>query len=164
MHVAVVGGSDAGIEAARRCRELDPTVEVSVLVADAFPNLSICGLPYWHSREVPEWSHLAHRSVDAPRVTGMQLRLDHEVTAVDPVNRTLRFTHGGATGELSFDRLIVGTGAYPVCPPSTDLKTSGQQKACSRQRPWVSGSGLPVAAQLASNVRASCEAEPTSGT
>ena len=52
MHVAVVGGSDASIEAARRCRELDPSVQVTVLVADAYPNLSICGLPYWHSREV----------------------------------------------------------------------------------------------------------------
>lgn len=46
MHVAIVGGSDAGIEAARRCLELDPQVRVSLLVADAFPNYSICGIPY----------------------------------------------------------------------------------------------------------------------
>lgn len=37
MRVLVVGGSDAGIEAARRCLELDRSVEVSVLVADATP-------------------------------------------------------------------------------------------------------------------------------
>ena len=41
MHVAIVGGSDAGIEAARRCLELDPHTQVSLLVADVFPNFSI---------------------------------------------------------------------------------------------------------------------------
>src|SRR4051794_10564052 len=59
MHVAVVGGSDAGIEAARRILTLDPSVEVSLLVADAFPNFSICGIPYYVSGEVPDWRDLA---------------------------------------------------------------------------------------------------------
>jgi len=55
MRVLVVGGSDAGIEAARRCLELDRSVEVSVLVADAYPNFSICGIPYYVSGDVPDW-------------------------------------------------------------------------------------------------------------
>jgi NADPH-dependent 2,4-dienoyl-CoA reductase/sulfur reductase-like enzyme len=45
MRLLVIGGSDAGIEAARRARELDPSTEVTVVVADAYPNFSICGLP-----------------------------------------------------------------------------------------------------------------------
>ncbi len=39
MHLVVVGGSDAGVSAALRARELRPDVSVSVVVADAFPNL-----------------------------------------------------------------------------------------------------------------------------
>jgi protoporphyrinogen oxidase len=39
MRLLVIGGSDAGISAGLRARELDPTVEVSLLVADAFPKL-----------------------------------------------------------------------------------------------------------------------------
>lgn len=57
MRVLVVGGSDAGIEAARRSLELDRSVEVSVLVADAYPNFSICGIPYYVSGDVPDWRH-----------------------------------------------------------------------------------------------------------
>jgi NADPH-dependent 2,4-dienoyl-CoA reductase/sulfur reductase-like enzyme len=38
MRLLVIGGSDAGIAAALRARELDPSVEVTVVVADAFPN------------------------------------------------------------------------------------------------------------------------------
>jgi NADPH-dependent 2,4-dienoyl-CoA reductase/sulfur reductase-like enzyme len=44
MHLVMIGGSDAGISAALRARELDPGAEVSVVVADAYPNFSICGL------------------------------------------------------------------------------------------------------------------------
>lgn len=41
MRLAIVGGSDAGISAALRARELDPDAEVTVAVAVAYPNFSI---------------------------------------------------------------------------------------------------------------------------
>ena len=52
MHLVMIGGSDAGISAALRARELDPGAEVTVVVADAYPNFSICGIPYYLSGEV----------------------------------------------------------------------------------------------------------------
>ena len=39
MRLLVIGGSDAGIAAALRARELDPAVEATLVVADAFPQL-----------------------------------------------------------------------------------------------------------------------------
>jgi NADPH-dependent 2,4-dienoyl-CoA reductase/sulfur reductase-like enzyme len=36
-HLLAIGGSNAGIAAALRARELDPSVEVTVALADAFP-------------------------------------------------------------------------------------------------------------------------------
>jgi NADPH-dependent 2,4-dienoyl-CoA reductase/sulfur reductase-like enzyme len=53
MHLVAIGGSDAGISAALRARELDPGCDVTVIVADAYPNFSICGIPYYVSGEVP---------------------------------------------------------------------------------------------------------------
>ena len=122
MHVAIVGGSDAGIEAARRCLELDPDVRASLLVADAYPNFSICGIPYHVSGEVPEWRSLAHRGSDDLERLGITLMLDHRVTSLEVPRRTLSFTHDGRAGSLSYDRLILATEptlAGPRSPAST---------------------------------------------
>ena len=76
MELVVIGGSDAGISAALRARELDSSVNVTVVVADAYPNFSICGIPYYISGEVTHWRNLAHRTYADLEATGMNLRLD----------------------------------------------------------------------------------------
>ncbi len=76
MHLVAIGGSDAGISAALRARELDPDTDVTVVVADRYPNFSICGIRYHVSGEVPRWENLAHRSIGDLEATGMTLRLD----------------------------------------------------------------------------------------
>jgi NADPH-dependent 2,4-dienoyl-CoA reductase/sulfur reductase-like enzyme len=62
MRLIIIGGSDAGISAALRAREVDPSTEVHMLLADAYPNFSVCGLPFYLSGEVTNWRALAHRS------------------------------------------------------------------------------------------------------
>jgi NADPH-dependent 2,4-dienoyl-CoA reductase/sulfur reductase-like enzyme len=88
-HLVVVGGSDAGIAAALRAREIDPTADIDVVVADAFPNFSICGLPYLLSGEVSDWRDLAHRSRADLEGAGLRLILETSARAIDPVARTL---------------------------------------------------------------------------
>src|ERR1022692_2951792 len=122
MHLVMIGGSDAGISAALRARELDPGAEVSVVVADAYPNFSICGIPYYVSGEVTHWRNLAHRTVADLEATGMNLRLDTTARRIDAAARKLLLTAPGGTEELlAYDKLIVGTGAVPVRPPVTGL-------------------------------------------
>jgi NADPH-dependent 2,4-dienoyl-CoA reductase/sulfur reductase-like enzyme len=122
MHLVMIGGSDAGISAALRARELDPGAEVSVVVADAYPNFSICGIPYYVSGEVTHWRNLAHRTVADLEATGMTLRLDTTARRIDVAARKLLVTAPGGTEELlGYDKLIVGTGAVPVRPPITGL-------------------------------------------
>ena len=89
MHLVAIGGSDAGISAALRARELDPSAEVTVVVADAYPNFSICGIPYYVSGEVGHWRNLAHRTRADLEATGMRLRLDTLVTDIDVAGRRL---------------------------------------------------------------------------
>lgn len=114
MHLVAIGGSDAGISAALRARELDPSVDVTVVVADAFPNFSICGIPYYFSREVQPWQSLAHRTHADLEATGMNLRLNTLATEIDVTGRRLRVRdEHGAESTIAYDQLMVGTGASP---------------------------------------------------
>jgi NADPH-dependent 2,4-dienoyl-CoA reductase/sulfur reductase-like enzyme len=122
MHVVAIGGSDAGISAALRARELDPDCDFTVVVADAFPNFSICGIPYYVSGEVGHWQNLAHRTHADLEATGMSLRLDTRVTAIEADEHRI-VVEDGAT--IDYDALIVGTGAVPVRPPIEGLDGLG---------------------------------------
>ena len=72
----IIGGSDAGISAALRAREVDPSRNVRLVVADRYPNYSICGLPFYLSGETPRWEDLAHRTRAEIERHGIELLLD----------------------------------------------------------------------------------------
>src|SRR5271166_1465227 len=111
MHVVAVGGSDAGISAALRSRELDPDTAVTVVVADAYPNFSICGIPYYVSGDVTHWRNLAHRTTADLEGTGMQLRLDTVARQINVTDHELLVTDKrGNEVLLAYDALVIGTG------------------------------------------------------
>jgi NADPH-dependent 2,4-dienoyl-CoA reductase/sulfur reductase-like enzyme len=122
----MIGGSDAGISAALRARELDPAADVTVVLEDAYPNFSICGIPYYLSGEVADWRNLAHRSLTDLEAAGMRLRLDTTARRIDvPARKLLITTPAGGEELLSYDKLIIGTGAVPVRSPIAELAGPG---------------------------------------
>jgi NADPH-dependent 2,4-dienoyl-CoA reductase/sulfur reductase-like enzyme len=114
MRVLIVGGSDAGIEAGLSAAAAG--ADVTMLVADAYPNFSVCGIPYYLSGEVDDWRQLAHRDQEALRTAGLNLRLNTSAARIDVAGRQVQAT--GPAGEVSFgyDRLIIATGAVPAAP------------------------------------------------
>ncbi len=103
MHLVAIGGSDAGISAALRARELDPTSHVTVVVADAYPNYSICGIPYYISGEVTHWRTSPTAPTPTWKPTGMRLRLDTTATSIDVAEQRIavRVSTGYGTGSTT---------------------------------------------------------------
>jgi NADPH-dependent 2,4-dienoyl-CoA reductase/sulfur reductase-like enzyme len=113
MHLLIIGGSDAGISAALRARELDDSVDITVLLADEFPNYSICGLPFYLSGETPDWRSLAHRT----EFEGIELMPNHRAQAIDTAGKIVTIsTRDGIIKSLRYDKIIIATGAAPVMP------------------------------------------------
>ncbi|HLY30523.1 MAG TPA: FAD-dependent oxidoreductase [Ktedonobacterales bacterium] len=118
IRLVIIGGSDAGISAALRAREINPRAEVTVVVADSYPNFSICGLPFYLSGETPDWHSLAHRTADEIERQGITLRLTTTARTIDPARRIVSvIDRAGVEADLPYDRLIIATGAEPA--PST---------------------------------------------
>jgi hypothetical protein len=133
MRLIAIGGSDAGISAALRARELDPTAEVTVVLADAYPNFSICGIPYYVSGEVGDWHRLAHRSIADLEASGMTLRLDtvaHGIALdshqVEPSGRGRLARRRGGVAQLRRADHRHGRGSR--APPNIRTRSAGRRR------------------------------------
>jgi NADPH-dependent 2,4-dienoyl-CoA reductase/sulfur reductase-like enzyme len=125
-HLVIVGGSDAGISAALRAKELESSIHVTMVVEDAFPNYSICGLPFYLSGEVQDYHQLAHRTQDEITNAGINLLLDHTAQAIDPVeHRVAVIDRAEQLHRLSYDRLILATGARSRHPRISGIDLPG---------------------------------------
>jgi NADPH-dependent 2,4-dienoyl-CoA reductase/sulfur reductase-like enzyme len=125
-NLLIIGGSDAGISAALRARETDPDMAVTMVVADRFPNFSICGLPFFISDEVHDWHQLAHRTIEEIEKEGISLLLDHPVEGIDPVQRIITAKDpGGNFLSLEYDKLVIATGAVSARPDIQGIDLPG---------------------------------------
>src|SRR5271157_202221 len=124
--LVIIGGSDAGISAALRAREIEPSVEPTLVVADSYPNFSICGLPFYLSGEVSDWRTLAHRTRSEIEQAGIRLLLNHRAMAIDADRKIVQIVDAeGRTSELLYDRLVIGTGAESIKPDIKGIDLPG---------------------------------------
>ena len=114
MKTIIVGGVAGGMSAATRLRRLDETAEIIIFERGHYVSFANCGLPYYVGGVITDRRDLL---VQTPESLGARFRLDvrvdHEVTAIDRILKTVtvRQTQTGTETTESFDRLILAAGA-----------------------------------------------------
>ena len=117
MHLVAVGGSDAGLSAALRAREIAPGAEVTVISAAPIASFSTSGIPFFLSGEVPDPESLDDHGASSISSSGVEMLLESTVQSVDVHARTVSIVDSKARmSTLPYDELILATGAVSDLP------------------------------------------------
>ncbi|WP_128374795.1 FAD-dependent oxidoreductase [Streptomyces cavernae] len=127
--LVVIGGDAAGMSAASQARRLKGPDELEIVAFERghFSSYSACGIPYWVGGDVAERDDLIARTPQEHRGRGIDLRMRTEVTELDVPGGRVRFRELESGGEswLSYDQLVLGTGARPTRPPLPGIDAPG---------------------------------------
>jgi NADPH-dependent 2,4-dienoyl-CoA reductase/sulfur reductase-like enzyme len=125
MHFVIIGGDAAGMSAASRSKRNHPDLEVTVLEKTMDVSYSACGMPYNIADSARPIDDLVVRQAQVFRdKQGIDLRTGHAVESLDRTAKTVSGkTSEGKTFHLSYDKLLIATGATPIIPdlPGCDL-------------------------------------------
>jgi NADPH-dependent 2,4-dienoyl-CoA reductase/sulfur reductase-like enzyme len=124
--VVIVGGDAAGMSAASKLKREDPNREVVVFERGEWVSYGACGLPYYVKGDVETLSDLVSLTPEEfVEERGIDLRTNHEVTAVDREARTVTVEAPDGVLEQGYADLLIATGARAVEPPLDGMALEG---------------------------------------
>lgn len=120
MRIVIVGAVAGGASAAARARRLDENADIILLDRGREPSFANCGMPYYIGGEIASRDKL----LVAPRQRLLErykldVRMESSVEAIDRARNMVRVREltSGREYELTYDKLILSTGAAPFVPP-----------------------------------------------
>lgn len=124
----IIGGDAAGMSAAAKIKRELPESHVIVYERSPHISYSACGMPYWIAGVVESDRQLIVMTPEIARKRrGIDVRLHHEVTAIDPTTKRVHGTDlaTGVTFTQEYAKLLIATGARAIRPPIPGLDLPG---------------------------------------
>jgi len=124
--VVIIGAVALGPKVACRLRRLDPEVDITLIDRDNLISYGGCGIPYYVGGDVNDLEDLYKTSSHAVRdkeffknCKGINVLTRLEAVEIDRYGKKLKVKHleSGEEESLSYDKLVIATGASPVIPP-----------------------------------------------
>lgn len=131
--IVIVGGSAAGPKVAAKARRLDQNAEITIVQKGKYLSMASCGYPYFIGGVFDDRNELIATPTGVVRdpsffshVKDIKALVQTEVTKIDRENKKIEMINAetGKTSELSYDKLVITTGASPIVPnlPGKDLE------------------------------------------
>ena len=122
MKIAVIGGVAAGTKVAAKLMRQNRSAEVTIYTKSKDISYAGCGLPYYVGGMIETSEELI---VNTPAkymgLTGVQVKTEMEAVSLNAEKKTVAFANGET---VSYDKLIIATGAVPFVPDvkGTDIQ------------------------------------------
>jgi NADPH-dependent 2,4-dienoyl-CoA reductase/sulfur reductase-like enzyme/rhodanese-related sulfurtransferase len=120
MRTIIIGGVAGGASAATRLRRLDESHDIVILERSGYVSFANCGLPYYIGGTIADRRNLLLQTPASLNARfGLDVRVNSEVTSIDPAARTVSVTDRttGETYTEAYDHLVLSPGASPIVPP-----------------------------------------------
>jgi NADPH-dependent 2,4-dienoyl-CoA reductase/sulfur reductase-like enzyme/rhodanese-related sulfurtransferase len=134
LRIVVIGGSAAGPKAAAKARRIDEFADITLIQREPELSMASCGFPYYVGGTFDDRNMLLSTPAGIVRdpdffnkAKGIKALVETEVTRIDREVRTVTYKHlpTGAHETIPYDRLVIATGATPICPPVPGVELEG---------------------------------------
>jgi NADPH-dependent 2,4-dienoyl-CoA reductase/sulfur reductase-like enzyme len=118
MRFVIIGGDAAGMSAASRAKRNQPDMDVIVLEQTQDVSYSACGMPYNIADPDRDMDDLVVRRAHVFREKqGIDLRTGYRATGIDCHEKAITYqTLQGEEAVVTYDKLLIATGASPIVP------------------------------------------------
>lgn len=118
-HLVVIGGVAAGLSAATKAKRINPHLKISVYEKGNDISYGACGIPYFISGKDISFKPLIAKPMSHFQQQGIDIFTFHNVISIDPKNKeiTVENSQTNETKKVSYDTLVIATGAKPFIPP-----------------------------------------------
>jgi len=121
MEHVIIGAGPAGVIAAETLRKVDHHSRVTLIGDEPEPPYSRMALPYYLIEKIGEEGTHLRKNKNHYEDKGIRLVRDR-VAQIDSKNKKLKLQNDGT---ISFDKLLIATGSYPISPPIPGMDLPG---------------------------------------
>lgn len=132
--IVVIGGSAAGAKAAAKARRLDEFADITIIQKAPDLSMASCGYPYYVGGVFNDRNALlctpagvVRDPVFFQKAKKITAQVETEVVAINRSEKTVlcRNLKSGEAQTLTYDKLVIATGARANMPPIPGIKLSG---------------------------------------
>ena len=134
MKILILGSVALGPKVACRVKRLLPSAQVTMIDRDSLISYGGCGIPYYVGGDVADIEGLQSTSAHVVRderffqnAKGVRVLTACEAISIDRKRKSVRVRHlkDNHREDLTYDKLVLATGATPIRPPIPGIDLPG---------------------------------------